>query len=144
MLLGEVLREQAGDGARRCSLGASSYVCRWQMVGQIGAFDHERESLKLRKKLLHSYNLAQGIDFEGPISLWVRIRPHGDNREEATLIARRFKSVKDQPYRWRLGRIVDPFGHHSEIASSLRHCVRWPCHYDCLSAIGPRQHRACS
>ena len=27
--------------------------------------------------------------------------------------------VADQPYRWRLGRIVDPFGHHWEIGKPL-------------------------
>jgi PhnB protein len=28
--------------------------------------------------------------------------------------------VADQPYRWRIGRIVDPFGHHWEIGKPLR------------------------
>ena len=27
--------------------------------------------------------------------------------------------VADQPYRWRLGRLVDPFGHHWEIGKPL-------------------------
>jgi PhnB protein len=27
--------------------------------------------------------------------------------------------VEDQPYRWRVGRIVDPFGHHWEIGKPL-------------------------
>jgi PhnB protein len=27
--------------------------------------------------------------------------------------------VEDQPYRWRLGRLVDPFGHHWEIGKPL-------------------------
>lgn len=27
--------------------------------------------------------------------------------------------VKDQPYRWRIGRVVDPFGHHWEIGKPL-------------------------
>lgn len=27
--------------------------------------------------------------------------------------------VKDQPYGWRVGRIVDPFGHHWEIGKPL-------------------------
>ena len=27
--------------------------------------------------------------------------------------------VADQPYRWRLGRVVDPFGHHWEIGRPL-------------------------
>jgi PhnB protein len=28
--------------------------------------------------------------------------------------------VSDQPYGWRVGRVVDPFGHHWEIAKPLR------------------------
>jgi PhnB protein len=28
--------------------------------------------------------------------------------------------VADQPYRWRVGRVVDPFGHHWEIGKPLR------------------------
>ena len=30
--------------------------------------------------------------------------------------------VADQPYRWRVGRIVDPFGHHWEIGRPLVDC----------------------
>jgi PhnB protein len=30
--------------------------------------------------------------------------------------------VADQPYGWRVGRIADPFGHHWEIARSLKGC----------------------
>jgi PhnB protein len=28
--------------------------------------------------------------------------------------------VEDQPYRWRVGRVVDPFGHHWEIGKPLK------------------------
>jgi len=31
--------------------------------------------------------------------------------------------VGDQPYGWRVGRIVDPFGHHWEIARPLAGCA---------------------
>jgi PhnB protein len=27
--------------------------------------------------------------------------------------------VEDQPYQWRVGRVVDPFGHHWEIGKPL-------------------------
>lgn len=30
--------------------------------------------------------------------------------------------VADQPYGWRVGRILDPFGHHWEIGKPLTHC----------------------
>jgi PhnB protein len=28
--------------------------------------------------------------------------------------------VEDQPYGWRVGRVVDPFGHHWEIGKPLK------------------------
>ncbi len=31
--------------------------------------------------------------------------------------------VDDQPYGWRVGRIVDPFGHHWEIGKPLQHAA---------------------
>lgn len=34
--------------------------------------------------------------------------------------------VADQPYGWRVGRIVDPFGHHWEIAKPLVACAGAP------------------
>jgi len=33
--------------------------------------------------------------------------------------AREVCAVKDQPYGWRVGRVVDPFGHHWEIGKPL-------------------------
>jgi len=34
--------------------------------------------------------------------------------------ARSVSPVTDQPYKWRVGRVVDPFGHHWEIGKPLR------------------------
>ncbi|HLH56652.1 MAG TPA: VOC family protein [Verrucomicrobiae bacterium] len=34
--------------------------------------------------------------------------------------------VSDQPYGWRVGRIVDPFGHHWEIGKPLLDCAGAP------------------
>ena len=31
--------------------------------------------------------------------------------------------VADQPYGWRVGRIVDPFGHHWELGKPLTNCT---------------------
>lgn len=55
---------------------------------QIGAFHSEREAIRLKEQLLHSYPGANVIEFPGEDSYWVRIRPEGDNREEAESIAR--------------------------------------------------------
>ena len=47
---------------------------------------------------------------EDPAALFARAVAAG-----ATVIA----EVSDQPYGWRLGRVVDPFGHHWEIGKPL-------------------------
>jgi len=69
---------------------------------QIGAFEHEHQAEKLRDQLERSYEDANVIDFEGPTGYWVRIRPQGDNREQAELIARRLKPVEGDAYLVRL------------------------------------------
>ena len=69
---------------------------------QIGAFDHEHKAEKLRDELERRYENANVIDFEGPTGFWVRIRPQGDNREQAELIARRLKPVEGDAYLVRL------------------------------------------
>jgi rare lipoprotein A len=69
---------------------------------QVGAFEHERQAEKLREQLEHSYEDANVIDFEGPTGYWVRIRPQGDNRQQAELIARRLKPVEGDAYLVRL------------------------------------------
>src|SRR5208337_4021308 len=58
---------------------------------QIGAFHNEHAARKLKAKLLSRYPGANVIEFPGEDSYWVRIRPQGDNREEAELIARRLR-----------------------------------------------------
>ncbi len=69
---------------------------------QIGAFEHERKAEKLREQLERKYDSAQVIDFEGPTGYWVRIRPQGDNRQQAELIARRLKPAEGDAYLVRL------------------------------------------
>ena len=58
---------------------------------QVGAFNSHRKAEKLKKQLLHKYPNANVIEFPGEDSYWVRIRPAGDNREEAENIARRLR-----------------------------------------------------
>jgi rare lipoprotein A len=69
---------------------------------QIGAFEHEGKASKLRSELERRYDTAQVIDFEGPTGYWVRIRPQGDNREQAESIARKLKPAEGDAYLVRL------------------------------------------
>jgi rare lipoprotein A len=69
---------------------------------QIGAFEHEHKAEKLRDQLEREYESANVIDFEGPTGYWVRIRPQGDNREQAETIARRLKPIEGDAYLVRL------------------------------------------
>ena len=54
---------------------------------QIGAFKSEEKAEKLKNDLLRKYPNANVIEFSGQDSYWVRIRPQGDNREQAEFIA---------------------------------------------------------
>jgi rare lipoprotein A len=69
---------------------------------QIGAFEHERKAERLRDELERRYESANVIDFEGPTGYWVRIRPQGDDRTQAELIARRLKPDEGDAYLVRL------------------------------------------
>jgi rare lipoprotein A len=54
---------------------------------QIGAFTSEDKALRLKNRLLRKYPGSNVIEFPGEKKFWVRIRPEGDNREEAESIA---------------------------------------------------------
>ena len=69
---------------------------------QIGAFTSERRALKLKEELLRDYPEAKVIEFAGEASWWVRIRPEGDDREEAEAIARRVHPDEGDAYLTRL------------------------------------------
>jgi rare lipoprotein A len=69
---------------------------------QIGAFEHERKAEKLRDELERAFADAKVIDFEGPTGFWVRIRPQGDNREQAESIQRRLRPEEGDAYLVRL------------------------------------------
>jgi rare lipoprotein A len=69
---------------------------------QIGAFEHEHKAEKLRDELVRKFENAKVIDFEGPTGYWVRIRPEGDNREQAESIARRLRPEEGDAYLVRL------------------------------------------
>jgi rare lipoprotein A len=69
---------------------------------QIGAFTSERQAEKLKAQLLRKYPDANVIEFPGEDSYWVRIRPEGDNREEAERIASHLRPTEGQAYLTRL------------------------------------------
>jgi rare lipoprotein A len=54
---------------------------------QIGAFHSEHKANKLKAQLLRKYPSSSVIEFPGQDSYWVRIRPQGDNRQQAEFIA---------------------------------------------------------
>jgi rare lipoprotein A len=69
---------------------------------QIGAFKSEHKAMKLKEQLLRKYPEASVIEFPGTASYWVRIRPQGDDREQATLIARSLRPAEGEAYLTRL------------------------------------------
>jgi rare lipoprotein A len=69
---------------------------------QFGAYEHKGKAMKLKKQLQHKYPDAQVIDFAGDTGHWVRIRPAGDNREQAEKIARHVKAAEGDAFLTRL------------------------------------------
>jgi rare lipoprotein A len=69
---------------------------------QIGAFKSERKANKLKAQLKRKYPGSSVIDFPGEDSYWVRIRPEGDNREQAELIASRLHPAQGEAFLTRL------------------------------------------
>ncbi len=69
---------------------------------QIGAFAHTGKAIHLRHQLERRYPEAQVIDFAGPTGHWVRIRPAGDNREQAEAIERHLHPAEGNAYLVRL------------------------------------------
>jgi len=70
---------------------------------QIGAFHSERQAIRLKSQLLSKYPDANVIEFPGQeSSFWVRIRPQGDNREQAELIARQLRPSEGEAFLTRL------------------------------------------
>ena len=69
---------------------------------QIGAFHKERDALRLKEHLLKQYPGSNVIEFPGEKSYWVRIRPEGDNREQAERIARKLRPAEGAAFLTRL------------------------------------------
>ena len=70
---------------------------------QVGAFHSERQAIRLKSRLLAKYPDASVIEFPGQeSSFWVRIRPQGDNRQQAELIARQLRPEEGDAFLTRL------------------------------------------
>ena len=69
---------------------------------QIGPFSSEHKAIRLKAKLLEDYAGSKVIQFAGEKSYWVRIRPAGDDREQAEGIARRLRPDEGVAYLTRL------------------------------------------
>jgi rare lipoprotein A len=69
---------------------------------QIGAFHREHAARKLKEQLQHKYPDANVIEFPGEDSYWVRIRPSGDNRQQAESIAERLRPQEGEAFLTRL------------------------------------------
>jgi rare lipoprotein A len=69
---------------------------------QIGAFKSEHTAIKLKAQLLRKYPSSNVIEFPGQDSYWVRIRPEGDNREQAESIARHLRPAEGEAFLTRL------------------------------------------
>jgi rare lipoprotein A len=69
---------------------------------QIGAFHRERSARKLKAQLQRKYPDANVIEFPGEDSYWVRIRPLGDNRQQAESIAHRLRPDEGEAFLTRL------------------------------------------
>jgi rare lipoprotein A len=69
---------------------------------QIGEFTSEHKAKKLKAQLLRKYPGSNVIEFPGEDSYWVRIRPEGDNREQAESIAQRLHPSQGEAFLTRL------------------------------------------
>jgi rare lipoprotein A len=69
---------------------------------QIGPFTSERKAIRFKAKLIEDYPGSRVIEFPGEKSYWVRIRPAGDDREQAEEMARRMRPDEGVAYLTRL------------------------------------------
>ncbi len=69
---------------------------------QIGAFHDHGGALSLQRHLQRKYETANVIEFKGPTGYWVRIRPVGDNREQAEAIENSLRPDEGAAYLTRL------------------------------------------
>ena len=69
---------------------------------QIGPFTSEHKAIRFKARLIDDYPGSRVIEFPGERSYWVRIRPAGDDREQAEEMARRMRPDEGVAYLTRL------------------------------------------
>jgi rare lipoprotein A len=69
---------------------------------QIGSFTSARKANKFKAQLQRKYPAATVIEFPGEASYWVRIRPEGDDRDQAERIARKLHPAEGKAFLTRL------------------------------------------
>ena len=69
---------------------------------QIGPFTSASKAIRFKEKLLRAYAGSRVIEFAGERSYWVRIRPPGDDREQAEEMAQRLQPDEGVAYLTRL------------------------------------------
>jgi len=69
---------------------------------QVGPFLSEGKAIHYKEKLLDDYPGSRVLEFPGERSYWVRIRPQGDDREQAEEMARHLQPDQGVAYLTRL------------------------------------------
>jgi len=65
---------------------------------QVGAFQSEKDALKLKSDLMRRYTTAKVIEFPGPTGHWVRINPARPDKSNATEVADSIHVSGAEPY----------------------------------------------
>ncbi len=55
---------------------------------QVGAFDQQKDAIKLKEKLQRRYHTAKVLQFPGPTGYWVRVKVPDDDKKRAQEVAR--------------------------------------------------------
>ena len=100
---GELFRLEAPDGAVVAQLSVGG--------GEFWVADESPEHKNFSPESLGGGTARMGMVVENPDAVFARAVAAG-----ATVV----HPVADQEYGWRVGRVVDPFGHHWEIGKPLK------------------------
>jgi PhnB protein len=98
----ELFLIEAGDGAVVAQLAVEA--------SEFWVADESPEHLNFSPESLSGSTARMVLVVEDPDSVFQRALAAG---------AKQVVPVEDQPYGWRVGRVVDPFGHHWEIGKPI-------------------------
>jgi rare lipoprotein A len=65
---------------------------------QVGAFQNQKDAVKLKNELIRRYTTAKVIEFPGPTGHWVRINPARPDKAHATEVADHIHVSGAEPY----------------------------------------------